>query len=127
VRDPLPLVADVLDKQIFDRRRQKLGKVDGVIVVPRDGRPPAITAIEADVRTAWRRVHPRAAAMVEWLLRRLRGGGWPATRIEFGRIVRTGIDVHVDVDGGETSAYVWETWLKQHFVDRIPGGRRGEK
>jgi hypothetical protein len=42
-------------------------------------------------------------------------------------VVGTGIDVHVDIDGKRTNAYVWETWLKRRFVDRIPGGKRGAR
>ncbi len=125
--DALALVRDVLDKQVFDVNQQKLGKVDGIVLMLRRNRPPRVMAIEIDPKTAWRRVHPRLGHWIDRLQRRLKPGGVEPTRIRFETVVRTGIDVHVDVDGRRTTAYVWETWLKRRFVDRIPGGNRGAK
>jgi hypothetical protein len=127
VDDTLPLVRDVLDKQVFDANGERVGKVDGIILTLRANRPPLVTAIEIDVRTAWRRVHPVIARLIEWLQRWLEPGATEPTRIRFEQIVKTGIDVHVDIDAKRTNAYVWETWLRQRFVDRIPGGNRGAK
>ena len=121
----LPLVRDVLDKQIFDANGEKLGKVDGIVLTLRANRPPRVTAIETDPKIAWRRIHPALARWIDRLQQRLHEPV-PPTRIPFERVVRTGIDVHVDIDGRRTNAYAWETWLKQRFVDRIPGGKRGD-
>jgi hypothetical protein len=127
VDDALPLVRDVLDKQIFDVNGQKMGKVDGIILTLRTRRPPRVTAIETDPTIAWRRVHPGLARWIERLQRWLYGKPVPSTRVRFEHVVKTGIDVHVDIDGSRTNAYAWETWLKQRFVDRIPGGNRGAR
>ena len=123
--DALPLVRDVLDKQIFDANGEKLGKVDGIVLTLRANRPPRVAAIENDVKTAWGRVHPALPRWIERVQRWLHAEGVAPTRIPFEQVVRTGIDVHVDIDGTRTNAYVWETWLKQRFVDRIAGGNRG--
>jgi hypothetical protein len=127
VTDRFPLVRDVLDKQVFDANRQKLGKVDGIALTLRANRPPRVAAIEIDPRIAWRRVHPALGRWLERLQRWLEPGDGGPTRIRFEQVVGTGIDVHVDIDGARTNAYVWETWLKQRFVDRIPGGNRGAR
>jgi hypothetical protein len=125
--DRLPLVRDVLDKQVFDANGQKLGKVDGILLtLPANG-PPRVTAIEIDPKTAWRRIHPSLGRWIERLQHWLQPGAGDPTRIGFDRVVGTGIDVHVDIDGKRTNAYVWETWLKRRFVDRIPGGKRGAR
>ncbi|HET7216959.1 MAG TPA: hypothetical protein VFJ02_02890 [Vicinamibacterales bacterium] len=125
--DKLHLVRDVLDKQVFDINNQKLGKVDGVILMLRANRPPRVTAIEIDMKTAWRRVHPRIAGWIERLQRWLAPDGAEPTRIRFAHVVKTGIDVYVDIDGNRTNVHYWESWLRRRFVDRIPGGNRGVK
>lgn len=125
--DTVPLVRDVLDKQIFDANGEKLGKVDGIVLSLRANRPPRVTAIEMDVKIAWRRIHPACARWIERVQQWLHADAVAATRIRFEQVVRTGIDVHVDVDGRRTNAYVWEIWLKRRFVDRIPGGKREVK
>lgn len=125
--DRLPLVRDVLDKQVFDVNAQKAGKVDGIVLTLRANRPPRVTAIEIDAKTAWRRVHPALGRWLAALQRRLAPEGVEPTRIGFEHVVKSGIDVFVDVDAGRTNVYAWERWLKQHFVDRIPGGNRGPK
>jgi hypothetical protein len=123
--DPLPLVRDVLDKQVVDRNMVKVGKVDGIALQIRQNRPPRVVAIELDMPTALRRVSQRLgdwlAAFQEWLAPDLTG----PTRIRFERVVKSGIDVQVDIDALKTNAFVWETWLARRFVARLPGGRRG--
>ena len=126
--EPLPLVRDVLDKQIYDANDVRLGKVDGLLLLPRQGRPPRVLAIEASMPTAWRRLSTRIGDWIEqfqhWLAPELAG----ATRIRFEHVVHAGIDVNVDIDGNRTNAYVWENWIKTTFVEKLPGGKgSGEK
>ena len=126
--EPLPLVRDVLDKQIYDVNECRVGKVDGVVLVPRQGRPPRILAIEASMPTVWRRVWIRLGDWIErfqeWLAPDLVG----PTRIRFEHVVRTGIDVNVDIDATKTNAFVWEDWIRKTFVEKLPGGQgSGEK
>ena len=126
--EPLPLVRDVLDKQIYDANRLRVGKVDGVILLPRQGRPPRVLAIESHLPTAWRRLSRRVGdwldRLQQWMAPQIAG----PTRIVFEHVVRTGIDVNVDIDAKKTNALVWEDWLKKAVVERIPGGMgHGEK
>jgi hypothetical protein len=128
VVEPLLLVRDVLDKQIYDVHDVRVGKIDGIVLVPRQGRPPKVTAIETSMSAAWRRVWPRLGEWVErfqhWLAPQLE----PHTRIRFEHVVHTGIDVNVDIDGNRTDAYVWEDWIKKTFIEKLPGGKAsGEK
>lgn len=126
--DPLPLVRDVLDKQIYDAQGHKMGKVDGIVLVLRQNRPPRVDAIELDVPALWGRVHPWLGRMAERLLNWVSPRLAEPTRIRFEHVVKTGVDVHVDLDEAKTNAYVIETWLKEHFIARIPGGAgRGSK
>ena len=126
--DSMPLVRDVLDKQIYDANHVKIGKVDGIVLQLRRGRPVRVAAIESDMATAWRRLSRRVGDWVERLQRRLAPDLVGPTRIDFDRLVRGGIDVEVSIDARRTNAFVWETWLKETFVERLPGGKgRGEK
>ena len=125
--DPLPLVRDVLDKQIYDANGIKVGKVDGIVLVLRQDRAPRLVAIESDMPCVWRRVWGRLGDWVErfqhWLAPDIAG----PTRILFGHVVGSGIDVHVDIDATKTNAFVWETALRR-IVERLPGGSgHGEK
>jgi hypothetical protein len=128
VVEPLPLVRDVLDKQIYDANDVRVGKVDGVVLLPRQGRPPRVLAIEISMPTAWRRVSTRLGDWIERLQQRLAPDLAGPTRIRFEHVVHTGIDVNVDIDGTKTNAYVWENWIKKTFVEKLPGGKgSGEK
>src|SRR5437762_12705548 len=69
VDDPLPLVRDVLDNQVYDVNRQKVGKVDGIILTPRQNRPPRISVIELHMQTAWRRLSERMGDSFEAMQR----------------------------------------------------------
>jgi hypothetical protein len=128
VVEPLPLVRDVLDKQVYDANAIKVGKVDGIVLVRRQNRPPRVDVLELHAPTAWRRL---SSTVGNWLEAAL---GWldPAiaepTRIRFEHVVKAGIDVEVDIDANRTNAFVAETWLDKHFIELIPGGkRRGSK
>ena len=126
--EPLPLVRDVLDKQIYDVNDVKVGKVDGIILVARQGRPPRVAALESDMPTAWARLSPRLGAWVAQFQRWLAPDIAGPTRIVFDHVTRTGIDVDVEIDARKTNAFVWETWLRQKFVEKLPGGTAsGEK
>ena len=128
VGDPLPLVRDVLDKQIYDVNDIRLGKVDGLVLMPRHGRPPRVIALESSMPVAWRRVWPRLGDWIEQFQQWLSPGLAVDTRIRFEHVVHAGIDVNVDIDGTKTDAFVWENWLKRTFVEKLPGGKgRGEK
>ena len=121
----LPLVRDVLDKQVIDRNKVKVGKVDGIALQLRKGRPPRVVAIELDMPTAFRRVSRRVGDWLAALQQRLAADLTGPTRIRFEHVVKSGIDVQVDIDALKTNAFVWETWLERHFVARLPGGRGG--
>lgn len=126
--EPLPLVRDVLDKQIYDVNHVRVGKVDGIVLVRRQGRPMRVAALQSDMPTAWRRVWQRLGDWIERFQRSLAPDLAAPTRIAFEHVVRSGIDVDVDIDAKKTNAFAWETWLRRNFVEKLPGGKgSGEK
>ena len=86
--EPLPLVRDVLDKQIYDVNHEKVGKVDGIVLIPRQGRPLRIAVLQSDMPTAWRRVWERLGDWVEQLQQKLAPDLANPTRIAFEHVVR---------------------------------------
>ena len=116
------LVADVLDKQVTDRERQPLGRVDGIVILTRRGLPPRVAFLELGTVTLARRLHPRLARWVEWIERRFGVHQETPLRLNFDRITSVGLDVRVDVDGRRTTAFVWEDWWRG-VLRHIPGAR----
>jgi hypothetical protein len=123
----LPLVRDVLDKQVLDPEKRKVGKVDGILLALRANRPPRVMAMEISQATAWRRLHHRLGDVADWLRARFEPGQDRPPRILFEHFVSGGIDVHVGISCSRTRARAWEEWLEEHVIAKIPGGRRDGK
>jgi hypothetical protein len=117
----MQLVRDVLDEQILDLENQKVGKVDGIVIALRKGRPPRVIALELGTTTLARRLHPRLARWVAAFERRF---GHEPIRIRFEHVVKTGINVTIDIDARRTGALRREDWLRERVVGRIPGAGR---
>lgn len=120
----MELVRDVLDKQVHDADDCKIGKVDGIVVVLRKGRAPRVIALELGMVTLAHRLHRRLGDWVARLERRMGITKSEPVRILFEHVVKTGIDVKVDIDGRRTGALKWEDWLRKNVIGRIPGSQR---
>lgn len=123
--DRVHLVRDVLDNQLVDREGCPMGKVDGIVLVLREGGPPRLAYLEVGVSTLARRISARLGRFAERVGRRWGVRGGEPFRIPWAKVRGVGIDVGVDVDARETPAMEWEKWLKERVVSRIPGGGGG--
>ena len=112
------LVADVLDKQIVDAKKVKLGKVDGIVIVVREGKPPRVAHIESGAAVVARRLGRWCERLVLALNRRFGVRDKPRYRIPWSKVTKVDIEVTVDVD--EHPLLAWEEWLRKHVVGRIP-------
>ncbi len=111
----------ILDQQVVDRKGELMGKVDGVVVELRNGKPPRVAALLVGGGTAAERVHPGWA---RWLLRWQRRWGpneAEPVEIPWSKVLKIGIDVKVDLEAERTSALAWEHWVRDHLIGRIPG------
>jgi sporulation protein YlmC with PRC-barrel domain len=111
----------VLDQQLIDRKCELMGKVDGIVLELRKGKPPRVARLVTGGGTAARRVHPRFAA---WLVRwRRRWGpkGDQPLEVPWSKVLKIGVDVKVDLDAEGTPAFAWEHWIRDHIIARIPG------
>ena len=116
------LVHDLLDLQLLDRRQERMGRVDGVVLELRDGAPPRVAAIVTGEGEAARRV-ARWAGRFAIRLRQVFRLPSPGPAVIPFELVR-GIHeiVSVDVDARETPALAVECWLRERVIGKLPGG-----
>jgi sporulation protein YlmC with PRC-barrel domain len=117
----MELSLDVLDQQVIDRKGELMGKVDGIVLELRNGKPPRVARLVIGGGTAARRVSPRFGA---WLLRWRRHWGPKNDQpleVPWSKVLKIGVDVKVDLDAEGTSAFAWEHWVRDHIIGRIPG------
>jgi hypothetical protein len=117
------LVADVLDKQLVDRKKNHMGKVDGLVIVVRQSGPPRVGYIECGAPVLARRFGRPFERLALALNRRLGVREKPRYRIPWSKVEEVDIDVQVDLDAEETPPMAWERWLREHVVGRIPFSR----
>ena len=117
----MELGLEVLDQQVSDRNGELMGKVDGILLELRPGKPPRVAHLVIGGGTAVRRVSPRLAG---WLMRLSRRWGpkeLQPLEVPWSKVLKIGIDVQVDLDAKRTPAWAWESWVICHIIGRIPG------
>jgi sporulation protein YlmC with PRC-barrel domain len=111
----MDLVRDILDAELLDKKGRHLGRIDGIVLELREGRPPRVAVMETGAATVAARVHPRLG---RWFR------AWPAVQIPMHAIRDIGVDVEIDVDGDRDPQLLrGEKWARR-FITRIPGGGR---
>lgn len=119
----MDVIRDVLDNQLVDRNNCKMGRVDGIVMELRDNKPPRLAYIEVGVPTLARRLHPRLSRWVAALFSKWGAKHNQSFRIAFSKVRDLGIDVNVDLDAEATPVLANEKWLREHIIERIPGGK----
>jgi hypothetical protein len=116
----MELVRDCLDKQVDDRSKRRMGRVDGIILEIQPNRPPRVAYIELGVTTLMNRLSVRLGRRVARWMRKLNISPDPY-RIPWGT-VKVGLNtVLADVEAEKTPALEWELWLRKKVIGRIPG------
>ncbi len=109
--ETLGIAHDVLDQQILDREGRRAGRVDGLTVELREGKPPRIVTIDIGTSVLARRIWPRA---LRWFREPFRIP-WEKVRDADNN------NITVDIDAPQSDAFRIERWLRDHFIGRIPG------
>jgi hypothetical protein len=118
------LIRDVLDDQLIDKKKRKIGKVDGIVVVLRKDKPPRVAYIEVGMSVVAHRIHARFGRWVERVGRRWGVRHGEPYRIPWSKTgkIAAGIEMKVDIDAEETPLLDWDKWLNKNIIERIPGG-----
>lgn len=120
----LRLVHDVLDAQLVDRQKVKIGRVDALTLELDDARPPRVSAICIG---GPERAH-RAGRWMVWISRAMRAVARVkepgVSRVPFGAVRTIGDTIQLDVDADELASGRLERWLDDHVIGRIPGAAR---
>jgi hypothetical protein len=122
-----PLVHDVLDAQLLDRHKRKIGRADSIALVLSDDGPPRVATILVGGPVRAQRIGGWAVLLSRALraLGRVRRDG--VTRISFDAVRRIADTIDVDVDGDTLEVKHVEDWLAEHVICRIPGaGSEGD-
>ncbi len=115
------LVADVLDQQLEDARGERAGRIDGIVLQLRDGRPPRVIAVEVSPITLIARFSRRGATWYARLDARLGPGRGAPFRIPWSRVRREGTLLRMDLVLAATPIDAFNGWLYRTIVRRVPG------
>ncbi|MBB3309617.1 hypothetical protein FHT78_001346 [Rhizobium sp. BK196] len=110
------LVRDVLDKQLVDKARIRIGRADGIVLHLDELGRLKVKAIELGWSTLVRRLLTGVGLRT---LARNRGGG---CRLDWSHVSETGAEITVNVDHQELPLERWQQWLRRSVLSRIPGG-----
>jgi len=117
----LRLRHDVLDAQLTDRNREKIGRVDALLLELRDGRPPRVATIVIGGDARAQRIG-RWMVGLRSAIRALTGNRAERTsRVPFSAMRSIADTIELDVDGDTLESGHLERWLRDHIVCRIPG------
>src|SRR4051812_39544163 len=111
------LIAEVLDKQIKDRDGENAGRVDGIVLSLRDGKPPLLTHVEVSPITMLSRLNRRLAHWYARYDRRLGDGRGVPFRLPWSRLTIEGPTFIMDLDVESTPINALEDWLSEKIVD----------
>ena len=118
----LLLVHDVQDAQLVDRREQRIGRIDELLLSLPDSGPPTAEAMLIGATPRAKRAGAWAVALRRVLFAITRRTHDPVSRVPFGAVSRIGDTVQLDIDGDSLESSHLEVWLREQIVHRIPGG-----
>ena len=116
----MDLLLDVLDQQVLDKHGRKAGKIDGIAIEIREGKPPRVAYLEMGTAVLARRIWPR---LEHWLQRwRKRSGrSGESFQVPWSKVKKVHLTVDVDIDAAKERGYRIEHWLADNIIGRIPG------
>lgn len=112
----MDLVCDVLDKRVIDRHGRVMGRVDGIALEHRDGKPPRVSALLVGPSALGHRLSPALGRWVEAIEHAFGIDQGRPVRIAFKQVLKGEPDIKVDLTVGDTSAGVVEQKLRRWIV-----------
>ncbi len=126
VTEDLEIVRDILDQQVMDRDENEMGKIDGLQLEIREGKPPRIHSIEMGGAALARRIHPGLESWVDGWRRRFNVRKVEVYSVPWSAVLEVNERcVKLDVEAIESPALDWERWLREHVIAHIPAAAKG--
>ena len=116
----MDLLLDVLDQQLLDKHDGKAGKVDGIAIELRDGKPPRVAYLEMGTDPLARRISPRLERWLQAWRKRM-GREVAPFHVPWSKVKKVHLTVDADIDAAKEPGYHWERWLADHVIGPIPG------
>lgn len=116
----LHLVADVLDEQLRDGNDDNAGRVDGIVLLLREGKPPLLTHVEVSPITLLERFNRRLGRWYARYDARLGPGRGAPYRIPWRSLRREGTTLRFGETVDSTPINAFEDWLRRTIVERLP-------
>ena len=117
----MDVVADLLDAQLLDRQGREMGRVDGIEIEARSGRPPRLTMVLVGPSVLGSRLHPAIGRWIGALGNALGLGEGRPLRIAVGTLDPED-DLKTEFSLATSAAGNVERWLRG-WVRHLPGGR----
>lgn len=115
------LVRDCLDKQVVDCEGRKMGRVDGIILETDGPGRPRVVRIEIGPTTLARRLPRPFSAWLGAFINKLSGAANTSVSIAWNKVTIKRKEVKVDIDRDMTEARLFEHWVRNRIIKRIPG------
>jgi hypothetical protein len=125
VAERIDLARDVLDKLLVDERGREFGRVDGVLIHVRQGRPPRVAEFEIGVYTVLRRANRRAGEWLARVMERFSPVSLKSARLPCDRFKARGNRLMIPINAEHDPRLMpGEKWLRERVIKRVPGGRK---
>jgi hypothetical protein len=117
----MELVRDCLDKQAVDRVGNKMGRIDGIVLLLSKEQPPTVEAVEISAFTVVQRLHGGLAKRLLRVFAWFTGHAPEPYRVAWKKVSFESNNVVLDVDWESSRAVTCENWVRRLFIDHIPG------
>jgi hypothetical protein len=125
VAELLDLARDILDELVVDEHNREFGRIDGILLHLRHGKPPRVGEIEVGAYTVLRRVNRPLGEWLAAVLERVSPVSLKSARLPFEHFKRRGGRIQMSVDAeADTRLLPGEKWLREHIVKALPGGHK---
>jgi hypothetical protein len=112
----------LLDRQIIDVDERFAGNVDDLELTVLDEGAPYVTAILAGPGSLSRRIGGRLGSWIESVHARLHPSSDPVpASISWGVVTEVGSAVRLSVPRSALEVDLFESWVREHVIGRIPG------
>jgi sporulation protein YlmC with PRC-barrel domain len=112
----MDLVRDVLDTQVVDRNGRAMGRVDGIALEHRDGKPPRVSALLVGPSALGERLSPRLGLWVRAIEQAFGIDQGRPARFSFKQILDLGRVIKIDLAISDTAIGVVEQWLRKWII-----------